>query len=64
MIEPEELFAQMTSQIEDLHGIALEGQEADLPKEASRAFVILLATGLQRAGAIVAQIESSLDDSR
>lgn len=64
MTDTAELFAQMTCQIEDLYGIAVEGQEADLPKEASRAFVVLLATGLQRAGAIVAQIERSLGDRR
>ena len=62
MIDTAELFAQMTCQIEDLHGIAVEGQEADLPKDASRVFVALLATGLQRAGAIVDQIERSLGD--
>lgn len=54
----------MACQIEDLHGIAVEGQEAGLPKEASRAFAALLATELQRAGAIVAQIECSLGDYR
>lgn len=64
MIDTADLFASMTCQIEDLHGIAVEGQAADLPKEASRAFAVLLATGLQRAGAIVAQIECSLDDGR
>lgn len=62
MIDTAELFARMTCQIEDLHGIAVEGQAADLPKEASRAFADLLATGLQRAGAIMAQIELNLDD--
>jgi len=64
MIDTAELFAEMTCQIEDLHGISVEGQEAELPKEDSRAWAALLATGLQRAGAIVAQIERSLDDSR
>jgi hypothetical protein len=62
MIDTAELFAQMTCQIEDLHGIAVEGQEAGLPKEVSRAFAALVATGLQRAGAIVDQIERSLGD--
>lgn len=62
MIDTAELFAQMTCQIEDLHGIAVEGQEADLPTEVSRAFADLLATGLQRANAITTQIERSLGD--
>lgn len=60
MIDTAELFARITCQIEDLHGIAIEGQTADLPKEASRAFAILLATGLQRAASLAAQIEHSL----
>lgn len=62
MINTAELFAQLTCQIEDLHGIAVEGQEADLPKKASRAFAVLLATGLQHAGTTVEQIECSLGD--
>lgn len=64
MIEPAKLFAQMTCQIEDLYGIAVEGQVTDLPDEASRAFAVLLATGLQRACVIAAQIESSLGNGR
>ena len=64
MIDTAELFASMTCQIEDLHGIAVEGQEAGLPKEASRAFAIFLANGLQQARATVEQIERSLGDVR
>jgi hypothetical protein len=64
MIDTAELFASMTCQIEDLHGIAVEGQETGLPKEASRAFATFLANGLQQARATVEQIERSLGDVR
>ncbi len=64
MIDTAELFAQATCQIEDLHGIAVEGQEVDLPKEASRALVVVLATGLRRVSALVEHIERSLGNER
>ena len=33
MTEPAELFARLTCEIEDMHGLAIEGQSPDQPPE-------------------------------
>jgi hypothetical protein len=60
MMETAELFARLTCTIEDMHGIAVEGQVADLPDEAIKALATHLATGLQQAGSILEAIEYSI----
>ncbi len=57
MTETAELFARFTCVIEDMHGIAVEGQTADLPNEANKALAAYLTTGLQQAGSILKVIE-------
>lgn len=60
MIEPSELFATLTCRLEDLHGLAVEGQAADHPTE----MLLILAEqsyiALQLCCAIVEQIKSAL----
>ncbi|MEP0189755.1 MAG: hypothetical protein ABJP70_01235 [Erythrobacter sp.] len=57
MTETAELFARFTCVIEDMHGIAVEGQAADLPDEASKALAAHLTTGIKRASSILDAIE-------
>ena len=50
MTNPAELFAKLTGEVEDLHMLAIEGQTADLPIEASRMIAAQFCNGLQRVG--------------
>nr|WP_298931162.1 hypothetical protein [uncultured Erythrobacter sp.] len=61
MTDTAELFSQFTCVTEDMHGIAVEGQKADLPDEASKALAAHLTTGLQQAGSILEAIERNTD---
>lgn len=63
MTDTAELFARLTCAIEDMHGIAVEGQVADLPDEANRALAAHLTTGLQQARALLAAIEQQVGGS-
>lgn len=56
MTEPAELFARLTCEIEDLHGLAVEGQTADQPDEALSVLAIEICNGLQRGQQLVGQI--------
>lgn len=58
------LFARLTCVIEDMHGIAIEGQVADLPDEAKLALAAHLTTGLQQARALMAVIEQQVSDPK
>jgi hypothetical protein len=60
MTDTAELFARITCVIEDMHGIAVEGQVADLPNEASKALAAHLTTGLQQAGSLLDAIDRSI----
>lgn len=61
MIEPAELFAQLTAQIEDVHGIAVDGQSAQLSDDERVAIAVQACAGLQRASAIVTKIRLALE---
>lgn len=58
-----ELFAKLTSSLEDLHGLAVEGQVADQPTEMLLILAEQLCNGLYRAKAIVDQIKIALGAS-
>ncbi len=60
MIEPAELFARLTCEIEDLHGLAVEGQAADQPDEALSVLATEICNGLQRGQQLVSQINHVL----
>ena len=60
MTDTAELFARLTCTIEDMHGIAVEGQSAGLPDEANQVLAAHLATGLQQAGSILDAIERNM----
>ena len=61
MIEPAELFARLTGELEDLHGLSVEGQQSDQPPELLNALVASICNGLQRAGMTLAEIRRSVE---
>ena len=61
MIEPVELFARLTGELEDLHGLTIEGQQADQPPEVLDALAAAIGNGLQRAGTTLAEIRCSVE---
>mgnify|MGYP000161708092 CR=1 FL=1 len=63
MTDPAELFAILTAQIEDLHGLAFEGQAADQPHELLCALSRSLCCGLQRANGTLTQIDNAIIQS-
>jgi hypothetical protein len=62
VIEPAELFARLTCEMEDLHALAVEGQAADQPDEALSVLAIEICNGLQRSQQLVGQINHALVD--
>lgn len=56
MTEPAELFAQLTCEIEDMHGLAVEGQSPDQPPEILAALNRSLRVGLAKCDQITAEI--------
>lgn len=62
MIEPAELFARLTCEMEDLHALTVEGQAADQPDEALSVLAIEICNGLQRSQQLVCQINHALAD--
>lgn len=64
MIKPAELFARLTGELEDLHGITVEGQCADQPPEILNALAASLGNGLQRARTTLGEIKRSIAATR
>lgn len=62
MSEPAELFARLTGELEDMHGLAVEGQAAGQPTELLHALADALATALQRACRTVEEVRLAIDD--
>lgn len=62
MTEPAGLFARLTGEVEDLHILAIEGQAADLPIEASRMLAAQFCTGLHRVCDLLARIGTVLEE--
>lgn len=56
MTEPAELFARLTCELEDMHGLTIEGQRADQPPELNRALIQSIRIGLSRCEEIADQI--------
>lgn len=61
MIEPAELFARLTGELEDLHGLTVEGQQSDQPPEVLNALVASIGNGLQQAGTTLAEVRRSVE---
>ena len=62
MSEASRLFAQLTGELEDIHGLAVEGQAADQPPQVLHALADSVATGLQGAARTLLDIRLSLPD--
>ena len=62
MTEPAELFARLTGELEDMHGLAVEGQAAGQPTEMLHALADALATGLRRASRTLLDARLAIDE--
>ena len=61
MSDAAELFARLTGELEDMHGLAVEGQASGQPPELLHALVDALATGLQRASRTLLEARLAVD---
>jgi hypothetical protein len=59
--EAAELFARLTGELEDMHGLAVEGQVASQPPELLRVLADALATGLRRAARTLLEARVTID---
>lgn len=57
MKSAQERFADLTALLEDLHGLAVEGRQPDLPEEVGRALCASLMAGLARGKRHIAAIQ-------
>lgn len=55
------LFAKLTGELEDLHGLAVEGQAAGQPKEVLHALADSLVRGVERTSRTLLHIRLSID---
>lgn len=62
MNDASRLFADLTGQLEDLHGLAVEGQAAEQPPQVLHALAESIATGLQGIARTLLDIRLSLPD--
>lgn len=53
---PKDHFADLTALLEDLHGLAVEGQHPDLCEDISKTLCANLRLGLARSGRLVSSI--------
>ncbi|MGN6270268.1 MAG: hypothetical protein ACTHM0_10300 [Sphingomonas sp.] len=56
------LFADITAHLEDLHGIAVEGQRADLSPDMAAALVMSVRTGIAQVDRLLMRIEHHAND--
>lgn len=57
------LFADLTARIEDMHGIAVEGQKADNAPDMDRVLASQLRMGIAAMDSIVGEIRHRLGDA-
>jgi hypothetical protein len=55
-----ELFADLTASLEDLHIIAVEGQQSDLPPEMYAALLVFVRDGVRKISRITLEITATL----
>ncbi|KGB55036.1 hypothetical protein FG91_01666 [Sphingopyxis sp. LC81] len=58
MSDPTQLYATLTGNLEDLHGLAVEGQAADQPAELLLMLADQICNGLHRCQRIADQIKT------
>lgn len=64
MSDPAERFARLTMLLEDLHGLAVEGQRADQPHEHLLLLAKQICNGLQQGTSVCAEIDQMCGGSR
>ena len=63
MTEPTEIFARITAELEDIHGVAVEGQSSDQPPEGITILVLEICNGLHRVRDLLAEVHCSSEDA-
>lgn len=56
MTEPTEIFARITAELEDMHGVAVEGQSGDQPPEGIAILALVICNGLHRVRDLLAEV--------
>ena len=56
MIEPAEIFARITAELEDMHGVSVEGQSDDQPPEEIAILALEICNGLHRVQNLLAEM--------
>jgi hypothetical protein len=61
MSAPAALFAEITAVLEDMHGVAVEGQSSALAEVEGWALLAALRDGVQRIGRLMADVALTLE---
>ena len=61
MINPGAQFASITAMLEDMHGVAVNGQAKDLTSDEGAAFVAILRIGIARLERQIASTSEAFD---
>ena len=59
MTEPAEVFARITTELEDKHGVSVEGQSSDKPPEGFAILALEICNGLQWVRDLLAKVQRS-----
>ena len=59
MTEPAEVFARITAELEDIHGVAVEGQSGDQPPEGVAVLTLEICNGLHRVRDLLTEVQCS-----
>jgi len=54
--EPTEIFARITAELEDMHGVAVERQSGDQPPEGIAILAFVICNGLHRVRDLLAEV--------
>ncbi|MFK4005012.1 hypothetical protein [Qipengyuania sp. NPDC077563] len=59
MTEPAEVFARIAAELEDMHGVSVEGQSGDQPPEGIAVIALEIGNRLQRVRDLLAEVQCS-----
>lgn len=59
MIEPAEVSAQIIVELEDIHGVVVQGQSGDQPPEGIAILALGICNGLHRVRDLLAEVQRS-----
>ncbi|KWV91737.1 hypothetical protein [Erythrobacter sp. YT30] len=60
MTEPAELFALLTCELEEMHGLTVEGQQSGQPPEINAVLVHSIRVGLIRCDALLRRLDDAV----